>query len=440
MDRRESESAADDTMTETALPSSSFHVMAKPTGARCNCACDYCFFLKKERLYPGSGFRMSDEVMESFVRQTIEAHAGLAEVEIAWQGGEPTLMGIEFFRRAVEAGKRGARPGQRVRHSLQTNGLLIDAGWCRFLRENDVLVGLSVDGPRELHDAFRRDRAGASVFDRVVRAARLMRSHGVAWNVLCTVNAANGDRPLEVYRFFRDELEARYIQFIPIVERENETGDQEGTRLTARSVAPAPYGRFLAGIFDEWVRRDVGTTFVTFFDSVLAAYVYGESSLCVLRRECGDALALEHNGDLYSCDHFVEPGHFLGNIGTGTLTALVASEKQRAFGRAKAACLPRVCRECEFLFACHGECPKNRILTTADGEPGLNWLCEGLKAFFAHTERAMRTMAGLLERGLPASKIMAVLAEEEGRARPDAVPVRKTIPGAGRGRRGGRAR
>ena len=401
------------------------HVMAKPTGARCNCACDYCFFLKKERLYPGSAFRMPDEVMESFVRQMVEARAGLPEVEIAWQGGEPTLMGVDFFRRAVEAEKRYARPGQRVANSLQTNGLLIDEEWCRFLRENGFHVGLSLDGPRELHDAYRRDRTGASVFDRVVRAARLMREHDVEFNILATVNAANSDHPLEVYRFFRDELGARYLQLIPIVERENETGDQEGTRLTVRTVEPAAYGRFLVEIFDEWVRRDVGTMFVTFFDSVLAAYVYGESTLCVLRRECGDALALEHNGDLYACDHFVEPRYRLGNIVGEPLDGLAASDRQRAFGAAKAAGLPRVCRECRFLFACNGECPKNRVLMSPAGETGLNWLCEGLKAFFAHTERPMRMMADLLARGLPAAGIMN---------------TRMSIPRAGRGKRGGRAR
>jgi len=404
-----------------------FHVLAKPTGARCNCACDYCFFLKKERLYPGSEFRMPDEVMESFVRQMIEAHAGLPEVEIAWQGGEPTLMGIDFFRRAVEAETRYARAGQRVSNSLQTNGLLIDEEWCRFLRENGFLVGLSLDGPRELHDAYRRDKAGASVFDRVVRAARLMRELGVEFNILATVNAANSPHPLEVYRFFRDELGARYLQLIPIVERENETGDQEGTQLTERSVEPAAYGRFLIAIFDEWVRRDVGSMFVTFFDSVLAAYVYGESTVCALRRECGEALALEHTGDLYACDHFVEPRHLLGNIMSEPvgLAGLVASEKQRAFGRAKQAILPRVCRECRFLFVCNGECPKNRVLVAPDGEPGLNWLCEGLKAFFAHTEGPMREMAGLIARGLPASGVMG---------------VRKAIPRGGRGRPRGRAR
>jgi len=416
------------------------HVMAKPTGARCNCACDYCFFLKKERLYPGSDFRMSGEVMESYVRQMIEAHRDFPEVEIAWQGGEPTLMGLDFFRRAVEVGKARVRPGQRVAHSFQTNGLLIDADWCRFLGENGFLVGLSLDGPRELHDAYRRDKAGRPVFDRVVRAARLMKEHGVEFNILCTVHAANSGRPLDVYRFFRDELGARYLQLIPIVERENETGHQEGTVLSARTVEPAAYGRFLIDIFDEWVRRDVGTMFVTFFDSVLAAYVYGESTVCVLRRECGTALALEHNGDLYACDHFVEPRHLLGNIMTAPLADLAGSEKQRAFGRAKAEGLPRVCRECRFLFACHGECPKNRVLMSADGELGLNWLCEGLKAFFAHTERPMRLMADLLGRGLPAAGIRDILAHEEGRRRPGSSPVRKSIPRAGRGRRGGRAR
>jgi len=378
--------------------------------------------------------------MESYVRQMIEAHGGLSEVEIAWQGGEPTLMGVDFFRRAVEAGKKFARPGQRISMSFQTNGILIDANWCRFLRENDFLVGLSLDGPRALHDAYRRDKAGRSVFDRAVRAARLMKEHGVEFNVLCTVNAANSRRPLDVYRFFRDELGARYVQLIPIVERENETGEQEGTRLTGRTVEPEEYGRFLIDVFDEWVRRDVGEMFVTFFDSVLAAYVYGESTLCALKRECGDALALEHTGDLYACDHFVEPRHLLGNILETPLAILAGSEKQRAFGRAKAEALPRVCRECRFLFVCNGECPKNRVLMSADGEMGLNWLCGGLQAFFAHTERPMRMMAELLGRGLPASGIMDALAGEEGRRRAAPGPVRRSIPRAGRGKRGGRAR
>jgi uncharacterized protein len=392
--------------------------MAKPTGARCNLLCAYCFFLKKDRLYPGSSFRMSDEVMEAYIRQTIEAHQ-VPEVTIAWQGGEPTLMGLDFFRKAVVLEKQYARPGMRIENTFQTNGVLLDDEWCEFLREEGFLVGLSLDGPRELHDAYRRDRQGGSVFDKVVGAARLMQAHGVEFNILCTVNAVNSLHPLEVYRFFRDELGARYLQFIPIVERENESGDQEGTAVTDRSVDGRQYGRFLIEIFDEWVRRDVGTMFVLFFDGVLASYLFGHSTLCVLRPTCGDGVALEHTGDVYSCDHYVEPGYLLGNILETPLGELVTSEKQRGFGAAKAETLPAQCRECRWLFTCGGECPKNRVLRTKDGEPGLNWLCEGLTEFFQHTEHPMRVMAALLQRGRPADEVMAVLAEEERRAAED---------------------
>jgi len=393
-----------------ALPA--FHVMAKPTGARCNLACDYCFFLKKDRLYPGSDFRMSDETMEAYIRQTIEGQSA-PEVAIAWQGGEPTLMGLDFFRRAVGAEKKYARPGLRIVRSFQTNGILIDEDWCRFFHDNNVLVGLSLDGPRGLHDAYRHDKGGGSVFDKVERTARLMQEHRVEFNILCTVNATNSRLPLEVYRYFRDELGARYVQFIPIVERDNETGRQEGARLTDRTGDPGPYGRFLVEIFDEWVRRDVGVMFVPFFDAVLASYVYGHSTLCVLRPYCGEALALEHTGDLYSCDHFVEPGHRLGNIGETPLAELVSSERQRIFGRAKSETLPKVCRDCAFLFTCYGECPKNRVLTAPDGTPGLNWLCRGLKAFFEHADRPMKIMAGLLRRGQAAGGIMKIMAGGE---------------------------
>ena len=394
----------------------SFHVMAKPTGAACNLDCAYCFFLKKEKLYPGSCFRMTDAVMEQYIRQTIAAHR-TPQVTIAWQGGEPTLMGLDFFRRAVQIEKDVLRPGMTVENTLQTNGVLLDDDWCEFLRENRFLVGLSMDGPREMHDAYRRDKAGHPVFDKVLRAARLMQEHHVEFNILCTVNAVNSAHPLEVYRFFRDELAAPFLQFIPIVERDNETGDQEGARITDRSVTGAAYGRFLTEIFDEWVRRDVGRIFVQIFDAVLASYVRGESSLCYLRPTCGTGVALEHNGDLYSCDHYVEPGHLLGNIVQTPLAEMMAGEKQRAFGRAKSSGLPGPCRECRFLFTCHGECPKNRVLTTADGEPGLNWLCAGLKAFFEHTERPMKIMADLLRRRQYADGIMNILAREENNVR-----------------------
>jgi uncharacterized protein len=314
-----------------------FHVMAKPTGAICNLDCAYCFFLSKQSFYPGSNFRMSDEVMESYVRQTIEAHS-TREVTIAWQGGEPTLMGLDFYRRAVAAAKRFRKPGTTVQHTIQTNGILLDAAWCEFLRENGFLVGVSLDGPRELHDAYRRDKGGHGTFDRVVKAVRLMQRVGVEFNVLCTVNAVNSEHPLAVYRFLRDELEARYLQFIPIVERINDDGRtvlQQGDRVTNRSVTAERYGQFLIEIFDEWVRHDVGSVFVQTVDAVLAAWVYGQSSLCRLRPECGEAVALEHNGDLYSCDHFVEPGYLLGNILRTPLAELVNSERQRRFGEDK---------------------------------------------------------------------------------------------------------
>ena len=391
-----------------------FHVMAKPTGARCNLRCDYCFFLEKASLYPGSDFRMSDDVMRAYVEQTIEAQQ-VPFVTLAWQGGEPTLMGLDFFRRALEVEREALPSGWDVERTIQTNGTLLDDEWAAFLAENDILVGLSLDGPPELHDVYRHDCAGRSVFDKVEAAARLLQKHGVAFNVLCTVNAANADRPLEAYRYFRDELGARYLQLIPIVEVQSPPSDGVAGTVTDRSVDSLAYGTFNSAIFDEWVRRDVGTMFVQFFDGVLAAYLRGYSSLCVLRPTCGEGVALEHNGDVYSCDHFVDPPNLLGNILQTPIGDLVRSEKQHAFGEAKRETLPRYCRECEFVFACNGECPKNRILLTPDGEPGLNWLCDGLKHFFAHTDRRMKMMADLLREGREAGEVMTLLAEEAAR-------------------------
>jgi uncharacterized protein len=404
-----------------------FHVMAKPTGARCNLHCDYCFFLKKESLYPGSNFRMSDDLMEAYLRQTIEGQR-VPRVTISWQGGEPTLMGLDFFRRTIEAEKKFARPGLRIENTIQTNGVLLDSEWCRFLHDHRFLVGLSLDGPRHLHDIYRHDKRGQSVFDRVIRAARLMQEHRVEFNILCTVNAANSLQPLEVYRFFRDELEACYIQLIPIVERDNENGNPQGTKVTSRTVDPEQYGRFLTAIFDEWVRRDVGRMFVTFFDAVLAAYLQGASTSCVLRPSCGESVALEHTGDLYSCDHYVEPHYLLGNILQTPIAELISSEKQRRFSRDKSAALPHYCRVCEFLFTCYGECPKNRLLMTPDGQPGLNWLCQGLKTFFGHVDRPMRIMADLLRQGRTADGIMEILAQEKGQPHPAKPKTRRNAP------------
>jgi len=403
-------------MNVTTAPSQ-FHVLTKPTGAICNLDCKYCFFLSKEELYPNSSFRMTDEVLERYIRQQLESQSG-PEATIAWQGGEPTLMGLDFFRRSAELVQRHRRPGQSVQYTIQTNGTLLDEEWCRFFHENKYLVGLSLDGPRELHDVYRVDKGGHPTFDKVLRAARLMQQHQVDFNVLCTVHAKNAGHPLEVYRFFRDELGTRHIQVIPIVERVNSDGRtrfQEGSTVTERSVTAEQWGRFLITIFDEWVGRDVGTVFVQMFDAALASWVGAPPALCIFAETCGDALALEHTGDLYSCDHFVEPNHLLGNIAETPLAELVGSAKQRAFGAAKRDTLPRYCRECPVRFACHGECPKNRFILTPDGEPGLNYLCAGYKAFFTHVDKPMRIMADLLRRGRYADEVMPILAAEETR-------------------------
>lgn len=399
-----------------------FHVLAKPTGAICNLDCKYCFFLSKEALYPGSEFRMADDVLEAYIKQLIESQRG-PEVTVAWQGGEPTLMGLDFFRRAVELVDRHRRPGTRITHTMQTNGVLLDETWCAFLREHRVLVGLSMDGPRRLHDAYRVDRGGKPTFDKVLRAARRLEQHGVELNILCTVHAANAGHPLEVYRFFRDEVGARFLQLIPIVERSSgepsrDRGDrplyqQRGHAVTDRSVDPEAWGRFLIAVFDEWLRKDVGTMFVQMFESALASWMGLPASLCVFAETCGDALALEHNGDLYSCDHYVEPDYKLGNIKERHMLELVASEKQRAFGRAKRDELPAYCRECEVRFACHGECPRNRFIETPDGEPGLNYLCAGYKAFFKHVDRPMRILAGLVRTKRDPAQAFAILRAEK---------------------------
>lgn len=382
--------------------------MAKPTGSACNLNCEYCFFLKKENLYPGSNFRMSDDVHESYIRQLLEAHQ-VPEVTVAWQGGEPTLMGLDFFRRTVELQDKYQKPGTRIENTFQTNGILLDEEWCRFFHERNFLIGLSLDGPKELHDVYRKDKGGRGTFDRVLSAARLLQKHNVQFNILCTVNSTNSNHPLEVYRFFRDELRAQFLQFIPIVERDNDTGYQEGTKVTDRSVLPEQFGRFLVEIFDEWVSKDVGDTFVLNFDGALAGWLGMAGTICIFGPTCGLGFALEHNGDLYSCDHFVEPRHYLGNILKTPMIDLVASEKQRSFGLAKRDTLPCYCQQCEFRHICNGECPKNRFVETPDGEPGLNYLCAGYKAFFKHADKAMRIMADLLRRSRPASDVMTIL-------------------------------
>jgi len=386
-----------------------FHVLAKPTGPICNLDCQYCFFLSKEALYPGDRFRMAEDLLETYLEQLIEAQAG-PEVTIAWQGGEPTLMGVDFFRRAVAMAEQHRRPGQTLHHTIQTNGTLLTDEWCALLKEHGFLVGISIDGPPELHDAYRVDKKGQPTSAKVRRGLELLLAHEVETNVLCTVNAANQDHPLDVYRYFRDDLGLRHIQLIPIVERENDTGFQEGDKVTDRTVDADAWGRFLIAIFDEWVQRDVGTVFVQMFDAALASWAGAPPGMCIFGETCGNAVALEHNGDLYSCDHFVEPKYLLGNITQTHIVELLASPQQRSFGQAKLDTLPRYCLDCEVRFACNGECPKNRFILTPDGEPGLNYLCAGYKAFFLHADGLMRLMAGALRRGGYADEVIGVLA------------------------------
>ncbi len=398
--------------------SSPFHIILKPRGAICNLDCAYCYFLAKERLYPDSPFRMADDLLEEYTRQYIAAQPA-PEAIFAWQGGEPTLMGLPFFQRAVELQEKYRRPGMRILNTLQTNGTTLDEAWCRFLRQHRFLVGLSLDGPRALHDAYRRDKGGRPTFDRVMASLALLQRHGVDFNILTTVHAANASQPLAVYRFLRDEVGARFIQFIPIVERDNATGFQEGERVTERSVTGRDYGKFLIEIFEEWVRRDVGQVYVQIFDVALAAWSGQRPGLCIFEETCGAALAMEHNGDLYACDHFVEPRYRLGNLRTAPLVEMVGSAQQRRFGLDKRDALPRYCRACAVRFICNGGCPKDRILHTPDGEPGLNYLCEGYKAFFTHIDEAMRFMAGELRAQRPPANIMFHLAQratEQGRA------------------------
>ena len=389
-----------------------FHIMLKPRGAICNLDCTYCYFLSKEMMYPGSRFRMADALLEEYTKQYIAAQQA-PSVTFAWQGGEPTLMGLAFFRRAVELQQKYRRPGMQVYNAFQTNGTLLDDDWCRFFREHDYLIGLSVDGPQALHDRYRVDKGGQPTFAKVMAGLALLKKHGVEYNILTTVHAGNVDHPLEVYRFLRDDAGAHYLQFIPIVERANESGYQEGEDVTDRSLTGAQYGEFLCAIFDEWVRRDVGRVFVQIFDVALAAWSGQHPGLCVFEETCGTALAMEHNGDLFSCDHFVEPRYRLGNIQEIPLLEMVASPQQRQFGLDKRDTLPRYCRECEVRFVCNGGCPKDRIIHTPDGEPGLNYLCAGFKRFFAHVDPPMRFMAAELMAQRPPAGIMRVLAEEE---------------------------
>lgn len=374
-----------------------FHLITKPIGPICNLDCEYCYYLDKEELYPEArSFRMSEDVLESYTRQYIYAQpADAAEVNFTWQGGEPTLMGLDFFKKAITFQEKYARPGMKVVNSLQTNGTRLDDEWAEFFKKHDFLIGISIDGPEDMHDEFRPDKRGYGSYEPVMKGLEYLIRHGVAFNTLTCVQSDNASYPVKIYRFLK-EIGSTHLQFIPIVE------PLADGSVSYRSVHPKKYGMFLKGVFNEWLKSgDVGEIFVQDFDVTLNLVVGNPSPICIHAETCGHAMAIEHNGDLYSCDHFVFPDYKLGNITQTPMKALHESEQQQVFGNDKWDKLPRYCRECEFLNVCNGGCPKDRIRETPDGEPGLNYLCQGYKTFYSHSLPVFRKMAKCLEMGYP---------------------------------------
>ncbi len=386
-----------------------FHVMTKPIGPICNLDCEYCFYLDKEKLYPETrSFRMNDEVLENYVKQYIEAQE-INEVTFAWQGGEPTLMGVDFFRQAIRYQQKYRRPGMQIQNSFQTNATLLDDEWGEFFKRNRFLIGVSIDGPPEIHDKYRYDKRGRPSSEQVIRGLRILQEHKVDYNILCVVNKHNAEYPKEVYHYFK-ELGAEFMQFIPAVENFG------GKNVSPRSVTARQYGKFLCAVFDEWVVNDIGKIFVQIFDVALEAWLGYNPSLCVFNETCGDALAIEHNGDLYSCDHFVTPDYHVGNIAENTIQEMVDSTFQRKFGTDKRDTLPEYCRSCEVKFVCNGGCPKNRFIKTPTGEDGLNYLCAGYKQFFNHIDEPMKMMAAALQAGRPANSIIPTMRQRQQQA------------------------
>lgn len=411
--------SVDRPVASVSVPLRQFHAMAKPVSSTCNLDCTYCYYLSKETLPggPATG-RMSDDILELFIQQYIDGVTA-PEVIFSWQGGEPTLLGLDFFRKVVAFEKKHAKPGQKIQNDLQTNGTLLNEEWCEFLKANRFLVGLSIDGPRDIHDHYRVTKGGRPTFDQVFGAAKMLQRHNVPFNTLTCVNRFNGRHPLDVYRFLRQELDSRYIQFIPIVEHRHFTKiapqtwnhdelPRDGTPearpghphsiVTDWSVDPDDWGYFLCHVFDRWVDRDVGKVMVNHFETLVAQHLGFPSQMCVYSENCGRAVAVENDGSAYSCDHYVYPEYRMGNLKTGRLGDMVFSDAQAKFGRAKSETLPQYCRRCAYLKDCWGECPKNRIIRTPDGEPGLNYLCRGFKQFFAHATPAIERIAGQLQK------------------------------------------
>ena len=385
---------------KTQLAAAPFHVLVKPIGPSCNLACEYCFYLDKAGMFPDSkSFRMSDAVLERFTRQYIEGQPEeTAEVNFAWQGGEPTLLGIEFYRRAREFQEKYRRPDLKITNALQTNGMLLDDEWGRFLHENEFLVGISIDGPEELHDRFRKDKSGKGSFARVMKGLEALKRHQVEFNTLTVVQRDNGPHPERVYEFLKD-IGTEFMQFIPIVEPE------ANGPVSERSVLPRQWGDFLHGVFEQWRRHDIGTIYVQYFEMMLGIIMGSPGgALCVHSRTCGRSVALEHNGNLYSCDHFVFPEYLLGNIAEHSLGEMLDGDQQMKFGQDKFDALPGYCRNCEFLPFCFGGCPGHRLIKSPDGQPGLNYLCQGYLSFYSYTLKYFRAMAECLRRQRPSAE------------------------------------
>lgn len=392
------------------------YVMLKPAGAHCNLACKYCYYLEKNNLYQNSHRHlMSDEMLEQFTREYIEAQT-MPQVLFTWHGGEPLMRSIDFYKKALALQKKYAH-GKQIDNVIQTNGTLLTDEWCEFFAKNHWLVGISIDGPQEYHDHYRVTPAGKPSWEKVMQGIQLLKKHRVEWNAMAVVNAYNAEHPLEFYHFFRDNG-CQYLQFTPIVERltEHEDGrtlaslaDDREIPLADASVTPQQWGNFLCTIFDDWVRHDVGKTFVEIFDCTLANWMGVLPGICAYSKECGHAGVMEHNGDVYSCDHFVFPEYKLGNIREQSLIDMLYGEKQQAFSRLKHTSLPRQCKECDMEFACHGECPKNQFEKDKYGEPGLNYLCQGYYQYYSHVAPYMDFMKRELLAQRPPANIMNVL-------------------------------
>lgn len=401
-----------DTFAPFARP---LYVMLKPVGSLCNLSCKYCYYLEKSNLYNGDDsarFTLSDELLEKFIEQYINSQTQ-PQILFTWHGGEPLMRPLSFYKKALQLQKKYAH-GRAINNCIQTNGTLLTDEWCKFLKENNWLVGISIDGPQEFHDEYRRNKQGLPSFVKVMQGINLLKKYGVEWNAMAVVNDFNADYPLDFYHFFKS-IDCHYLQFTPIVERifSHEDGRYLASPMESGkgqpadfSVTPEQFGNFVCTIFDEWVRHDVGTVFVQLFDSTLANWVGEAPGVCTMAETCGHAAVMEYNGDVYSCDHFVFPEYKLGNIRVNTLTEMMYGERQKKFGMAKKLSLPRQCKECEFLFACHGGCPKDRFASTDDGEPGLNYLCKGYYQFFKHVAPYMDYMKNELKNQRPPANVM----------------------------------